>query len=111
MTVIDKEVMKAKFEESAKETNFTFDMMERILGRYQLYRFLFNYPKKWSKRKVKKKGSKDIQYLKLDYGIRKFIYDAKQISPEYNEELTKQFGVSDYEDIHEKWRQGTDKTS
>lgn len=71
--VIDKELIHNTFKKSAKETMALFDKMEKYFGREMLYRVIFDYPKKWSKRKVKKKGSHDIQLLRLEYGLDKAI--------------------------------------
>ena len=80
---MDKKLMRETFKKSAKETVDTFKLIERVCGRYFLYRMLFNYPKKWSKRKVKKKGSYDIQILRLDYGLRQAVEAIEALGPEY----------------------------
>lgn len=80
---IDKKLLRKTFESSAKETVQLFKSMESVFGRVFLYRILFEYPKKWSKRKVKKRGKKDIQYLKLEYGLHHFAKEASKLGPEY----------------------------
>ena len=94
---IDKELSKKAFKESAKKTMALFNMMEHVCGRCDLYRVLFDYPKKWSKRKVKKKGSYDIQLLRLDYGLSKAVEAISALGPEYAESFIKEPEIKEME--------------
>lgn len=67
--MVDKSLVKNTFLEGARESKQLIDSLENNFDRAELYRLLFNYPKKWSKRKVKKRGSQDMEFLRIEYGI------------------------------------------
>ena len=80
---IDKKLMLETFKASAVQTKELFDGMERVFGRYNLYRLIFDYPKKWSKRKVKKRGKRDMQYVRMEIGVEQGAMAIAKLGPEY----------------------------
>lgn len=72
---IDRDLVKRTIKEAAVQSRKKIDLMEKLLGREELYRALFQYPKKWSRRKVKKIGSRDMEYVRLEFGM-SFIKQA-----------------------------------
>lgn len=80
---IDRELVKQTIKEAAIESRKQIDWMEEVMGREALYRIIFNYPKKWSKRKVKKRGSRDIEYVRLDYGSAHIVKKVTALGKEY----------------------------
>ena len=80
---IDRELVKQTIKEAAIESRKQIDWMEEVMGREALYRIIFDYPKKWSKRKVKKRGSRDMEYLRLDFGISFVVESVTSLGKEY----------------------------
>jgi hypothetical protein len=69
------------------------EAIEKALGRELLYRYIFGYPKKWSKRKVKKKGKKDMDLLKLETAIHLGFDGIKKLGSEYKQYIEENFEV------------------
>lgn len=80
---IDRDLVKETIKKALIESREFINRMEGILGREIFYRYLFNYPKKWSRRKVKKIGSRDIQYTRLDFGIAMVRLRVSSLGKEY----------------------------
>lgn len=83
--MVDNKLVKETLKAGMIESRIFIDNLEKMLGREQLYRFLFNYPKKWSKRKVKKRGARDIEFTRLDYGCNFAIKKVKALGGEYSQ--------------------------
>ena len=81
--MIDKALVKETVLASFKKSNEDIEFMQKVLGREMFYRLIMNYPKKWSRRKVKKKGSRDFDLVKLEYGIQKMVEKVHSLGPEY----------------------------
>jgi hypothetical protein len=80
---IDRDLVKITIKEALTQSRKKIDLMERILGRENLYRALFQYPKRWSRRKVKRIGSRDMEYLRLDFGMSFVTQAVKSLGKEY----------------------------
>lgn len=81
--MIDKDLVKETIKKSLQETNKQVQWMQKIMGREEFYRMVMNYPKKWSRRKVKKRGSRDFDLVKLEYGMENVVKDVHALGPEY----------------------------
>jgi hypothetical protein len=88
--MIDKQLVKQTFIEGATESRQFIDYLEKEFGREALYRLLFNYPKKWSKRKVKKRGSQEMEFLRLDYGVEFAAQKVRSLGGEYSRLFTEE---------------------
>lgn len=86
---IDRDLVKRTIKEAAIQSRKKIDLMEKLLGREELYRALFQYPKKWSRRKVKKIGSRDMEYLRLDFGISCVVQAVTALGKEYENIFSK----------------------
>jgi hypothetical protein len=80
---IDRDLVKETIKKALIESREFINRMEGILGREIFYRYLFKYPKKWSRRKVKKIGSRDIQYTRLDFGMAMVRLRVSSLGKEY----------------------------
>jgi hypothetical protein len=80
---IDKDLVKKTIKEAAIQSRKKIDMIEKSIGREDLYRFLFQYPKKWSRRKVKKIGSRDIEHIRLEFGINEVVKAVTALGKDY----------------------------
>jgi hypothetical protein len=87
---VDRALVKETFLQAVRQSRQDVDFMEECVGRYLLYRLMFEYPKKWSKRKVKKIGSKEMQFFRIDYGLEKGVEAVENLGPEYEELLSKE---------------------
>jgi hypothetical protein len=86
---IDKNLAKDACVDGLKQSRKMIDSMEKIFGKESLYRLLFEYPKKWSRRKVKKKGKKDMEYVRLDIGVKMALSCVANLGENYKDFLDK----------------------
>lgn len=90
---LSKQMMKEAFLDNAFKVKDWVSDCEKALGRELLYRYIFGYPKKWSKRKVKKKGKKDMDLLKLETAVHLGFDGIKKLGSEYKQYIEENFEV------------------
>lgn len=86
---IDRDLVKRTIKEAAVQSRKKIDLMEKLLGRENLYRALFQYPKRWSRRKVKKIGSRDMEYVRLEFGMSFITQAVTALGKEYENIFSK----------------------
>ena len=84
---MDKNKARAAFIEAVKENTRQLDFMKEVMSKEDLYRIVFQYPKKWSRRKVKKRGNKDWDNAKVELGLEAGVRAVAALGPEYESKM------------------------
>lgn len=82
--MIDKILVKETIRKGLLESKESLNYVLKTMGRENFYRMIFDFPKKWSKRKIKKKGDQKIELLRLEYGIEVAKSKVHNLGPEYS---------------------------
>lgn len=86
--MVDKELMKVTLLNGIRDFTNKHQEAEGIFsqilgGRDQYYRMLFKYPKKWSKRKVKKVGRRDYIQTRIELALEHGLDKVCKLGDDY----------------------------